>query len=389
MIPVSYNVRSMLLRKASVITTVLGIALVVVFLASSLMLQESIKRTMSNSGSPNAGFVLRKGSDAELASSIENNLVGVVLSAPGVKKNAQGQPLGGGEVVVVIALERPEGDGKIGNVTVRGVPDNVMAYRPYVHIVEGRPAQPGTDEVIIGERVQGRFKNASLGQSFELKRNRPVKVVGVFEAGGSSFESEVWADIETVRTSFGREGLVSSITVQLESGSKYDAFEAAVENDKQLGLDAKRENEYYEAQADGLTDFIGIFSFFIMFFIVVAAVIGAIITMYAAVAQRRREIGTLLALGFSRWSILLSFLLEAVMLTAVGGALGALASLAMSFASFSMTNMLTWSEVVFTFQPTVAILVISVVVAGIMGLLGGLIPAISAARTSPVAAMRD
>ena len=389
MIPVSYNLRSMLVRKASAITTALGIALVVLFLSSSLMLQESINRTMGSSGSPSTGFVLRKGSDAEIASSIENKLVGVILSAPGVKKNAQGKPIGGGEVVVVIALEKPGTDGKVSNVAVRGVPDNVREYRPDARIVAGRPAQPGTDEVIIGSRARGRFVGVELNSSFELKKNRAVKVVGVFEAGGSAFESEVWADIETVRTSFGREGLVSSVTVELEASSKFDAFDTGIENDKQLGLEAMRENDYYEAQSEGLNMFIAIFSFAIMAFIMIGAIIGAVITMYAAVSQRRREIGTLLALGFSRTSILISFLLEAVILTGIGGALGALASLSMSFASFSMMNMATWAEVVFTFEPTVGILVTSLLVAGVMGVVGGFFPALSAARTSPVTAMRE
>ncbi len=389
MIPISYNVRSMLVRKASAATTAAGIALVVLFLSSSQMLQESIRRTMGSSGSSSNGFVLRKGSDGELASSIENKLVGVVLAAPGVKQDAQGNPLGGGEVMVVIALGKPGADGKVSNVTVRGVPGNVMQIRPEVRIIAGRPAQPGTDEAIIGARARGRFKGVELNSSFELKKNRPVKVVGVFEASGSSFESEVWADIETVRTSFGREGLVSSITVQLESNTKFDAFEAAVENDRQLGLEAMRENDYYEAQSEGMTQFIAIFSVMIMVFIVLGAIIGAVITMYAAVSQRRREIGTLLALGFSRTSILVSFLFESVMLTALGGAVGAVVSLGMTFANFSLVNMATWSEIVFTFEPTVGILLTSVVVAGIMGLVGGFLPALSAARTSPVNAMRD
>lgn len=389
MIPVTYNLRSILVRKASAATTAFGIALVVFVLASSQMLRESINRTLGSSGSSSNGFVLRKGSDAELNSSIENKLVGLVLAAPGVKKDAQGNPLGAGESVIVIALEKPGQEGKISNVTIRGVTDRVMQLRPGVRIVAGRPAQPGTDEVIIGARARGRFVGVELNDSFELKHNRFVTVVGVFEDGGSSFESEVWADIDTVRTSFGREGLVSSVTVQLESSSKFDAFEVAVESDKQLGLEVMRENDYYEAQSEGMSMFVGIMATIFTVLFALGAIIGAVITMYAAVAHRKREIGTLLALGFTRSSILVSFLFESVILSVIGGAIGALASLAMSFASFSMINMATWAEIVFAFEPTPRILLNALILGGVMGLLGGFFPALSAARLSPVNAMRD
>ena len=388
MIPISYNVRSLAVRRTTTVATALGIALVVFVLASSLMLGSGIEKTMGRSGRPDHAFVLRKGSDAELSSSIENRLVSLVMAAPGVAKDGSGAPLGSGEVTVVITLDKVGTDNQVSNVQVRGVTEASFALRPEIRIVEGRPARPGTDEVIVGRAIRGRFKGVELQGSFDLKKNRPMTVVGVFESGGSSFESEVWADIDTVRTSFGREGLVSSVTVKLESKLKYDAFAAAVGTDKQLGLEAMRESVYYEKQSEDTQKFVTYLGVVIAVLFSAGAMIGAMITMYAAVSQRRREVGTLRALGFSRASILISFVFEAVLLALAGGLFGVLAAMAMSFVKFSMMNFATFSEVVFSFDPTFEILGTSLLFGGVMGLVGGLLPAIRAARTSPIEAMR-
>lgn len=388
MIPISYNLRSLAVRKTTTVATALGIGLVVFVLASSLMLSAGIRKTMSASGSRSNGLVLRHGSDAELASNIDGPNVNLILAAPGIKKNAEGQPLGTGEVVVVAAMAKVGDPDKFSNLQIRGVSDNVMQVRPEVRIIEGRPAKPGTNEVVIGKKIADRFIGVSLGSSFELKKNRPVKVVGIFDAGGSAFDSEVWADIDLVRNAYGREGLVSSVVVQLESPAKFDAFRAAVENDKRLGLEALRENEYYEKVSEGTSIFITAMGVVIAVLFSIGAMIGAMITMYAAVAQRSREIGTLQALGFSRWSILTSFIVEAVLLALIGAGLGAVASLGMSFVSFSMMNFATFQEIVFTFDPTPPVLVSSIVAGAMMGVVGGFFPALKAARTNPVNAMR-
>ena len=387
MVPISYNVRSLLVRKTTSFATAFGIALVVFVLAASMMLQAGIQKTMGASGERDHAIVLRKGSDAELTSSIDLAAVKLVMTAPGVKAGPSG-PSAVGELAAVIAAEKVGEPGKISNLQIRGVPDNALEFRKSVHVVSGRPAQPGTDEVIIGARIAGRFVGCHLGGKFDLKKNRPVTVVGVFEAEGSAFESEVWADAETVRAAFGRDNLVSSVTVQLESPSKFDAFSLQVESDKRLGLNAMREKEYYEKAAEGTATFMGVLGMVIAIFFSFGAMLGALITMHGAVAQRQREIGTLRALGFSRFSILLSFLLEAVMLSIAGGLFGGLAALGLAFVEVPMMNMTTWSEVVFKFQPTTAVLITAIVAGGIMGTLGGFLPAIRAARTSPVKAMR-
>lgn len=388
MIPLSYNIRSLFVRKTTTIATALGIGLVVFVLAAALMLSAGVKKTLVSAGRPDNAIVLRKGSDTELASTIETRFVSLILAAPGVKRTDQGAPLGQGELVAVITADKLGTEGQVSNIQVRGVPDSVLKLRTEARLVAGRPATPGTDEVLVGSGISGRFKGTELGQSFELKKNRPVTVVGIFESGGSSFESEIWADIDTVRTSFGREGLVSSVTVRLDSALKFDAFRATMESDKQLGLETLREDEYYRKQSEGTSLFIGIIGALIAFFFSVGASIGAMITMHAAVAQRQREIGTLRALGFSRLSILGSFLLESLVLSLVGGLFGLLAAVLLSFTKVSMMNFATWQEVTFGFDPNPVVLAVALLAGALMGIVGGFLPALRASRVSAVEAMR-
>jgi putative ABC transport system permease protein len=386
-IPIKYNVRSLAVRKATTLATAGGIALVVFVLASSLMLSAGIKKTLGSSGKPDNAIVLRMGSDAELGSVIESSSIPLILAAPGVKTGDKGQPLGAAEIVVVGAMEKLGTDG-VTNVSIRGVGDDVMKFRPEVRLIAGRLPQPGTDEALVGARIRGRIRGVDLDQSFDIKKNRPVKVVGVFDADGSAYESEVWVDRELLRQAYGREGVVSSVRVHLASPASFDAFRAGVENDKRLGLQAVREIAFYEKQSEGASIFVGALGGVVSVFFAVGAMIGAMITMYGAVANRQREIGTLRALGFSQSSVLGSFLLEAVLLAAVGGAVGALASLSMGFVHLSMVNMSSWSEVVFSFDPTPKVIGIALAFACGMGLLGGLFPAVRAARTSPLKAIR-
>jgi putative ABC transport system permease protein len=388
MIPINYNVRSLLVRKATTIASALGIGLVVFVLASSQMLANGIRNTMARSGSSSNAIVLRKGADGELSSSFEQRFASLVLAAPGTKRTAQGAPIGTAEVLVVIALAKADNPDQISNLQVRGVSDNVLQVRPEVTIVSGRPARPGTDEVIMGTRLLGQFEGLQVGQRFEVKKNRSAQVVGVFEAAGASFESELWADIDVMRAAFGREAQVSSVTVALDSASKLDGFKAAIEGDKQLDLQVLRESDYFEQQSEGTATLVSFLGGAIVLFFSVGAMIGAMITMYGAVSNRKREVGTLRALGFSRATILSSFLLEAILLALIGGAIGALASLAMSFVKLSMMNQNTWSEMVFSFEPSVGIVVSAILIGGVMGIFGGLLPAVRAARISPIAAMR-
>ncbi len=387
MIPIRYNLRSLAVRKTTTVATALGIALVVFVLAAALMLSAGIKKTLGVSGRDDNAIVLRKGSDNELSSTLDVSAVNVILGAPGVKKDEKGVPLGVGEVIVVGAMEKIGASG-FTNVQIRGVTENAMKFRPEVHVVAGQAPKPGSDEVMVGQRIRGRFKGTDLGESFDLRKNRPVKVVGVFEAGGSSFESEVWVDVDTLRASYSRGASTSSVRVRLDSPAAFDAFKMSIESDKQYGYLAMRETEYFEKQSSGTSTFVSALGTLISVFFSIGAMIGAMITMYAAVANRQREIGTLRALGFSRGSILTSFLLESIALAMIGGVVGVIASLGMGAVKFSMMNFASWSEIVFSFDPTPRIILTALLFAAGMGVLGGFFPAVRAARISPVTAMR-
>jgi len=388
MIPLSYNLRSLTNRGATTAASVLGIALVVFVLASTLMLGEGVRETIGRNGGRDVAVVMRKGSDNELSSTIDQNKVGVILSAPGVKMGSDAQPLGVGEIAMIISLvphAAPEG---VSNVQVRGVDANITRFRPKVKITEGRMFTAGADEAVVGKAIAGRFEHLDVGDTIEPKKNRPLKIVGVFDDGGSAMESEVWADVDTTRALFGREGMVSTVRAKLDSPGAFDAFEAAVEGDKNLGLEAMTEKQWNDKQSQFLSIFINALGIVISFFFAMGASIGAMITMYSSIASRGREIGTLRAMGFPRRYILLSFVFESLMISAIGGVIGSIAALGMSSVKFSMLNFATFSEMVFQFRPTPTVFVIANSAALGMGLFGGLLPAIRAARVSAVEAMR-
>jgi putative ABC transport system permease protein len=388
MIPLGYNLRSLIVRRATTAAAVIGIALVVFVLASTLMLSAGIQETISRNGGRDGAIVIRKGSDNELSSIIDQNKVGTILASPGVQKDAAG-PLGTGEVAMIVMMAptgNPEG---LSNVQMRGVDDDVNRIRPNFEIVEGRMLSPGSDEAIVGRAIAGRFEHLTVGDTIEPKKNRPLRVVGMFADGGSNMESEIWGDIDTVRSAFGREGMVSSVRVRLDSPSSFDAFETTIEADKNLGLEAMTETEWNDKQSQFLSIFVTALGTTISVFFGLGAIIGAMITMYASIANRQKEIGTLRAIGFRRRHVLLSFLLESVLVALVGGVIGSLAALMMGFVKFSILNFVTFSEMVFTFRPTPSVFVTAFLFTLGMGLLGGLLPAIRAARMSPVEAMRN
>lgn len=386
MVPLIYNLRSLRARRATSAFTVLGLALVVFVLAAALMLVQGIERTFRAGGSADSVVVLRKGSDGELASYFDQQHLGLLAAAPGVARGSDG-PLAHGEVMVVILLEKPGGP-YVSNVRLRGIPPAALHFHPEWRIVAGRPPRPGTAEVVLGQRLVGRFKGLQLGGRFELKKNRPVQVVGVFAAGGASFESEIWGDLDVVRTAFGREATFSLARVRLASPSQFDGFKAAVESDQRLQLEALREADYYAKQSEGTAAFIGGLGVAIAVFFALGAMIGATITMHAAVAQRRREIGTLRALGFSRPAVLGSFLLESTLLALIGGAIGVSAALLLSLAELPLMDFSGWSEMIFRFVPTPGIIATALLFGCGMGLLGGLWPALRAARTVAAEAIR-
>lgn len=387
MVPIKYNVRNLIVRRRTTMAAAFGLALVVFVIAGVQMLINGLERTLGRGASDDVAIVLRKGSDSELPSGIEDKYVSMVVAAA-QQVGATKKPMNVGEVVVVILLDKIGANG-VSNVAVRGTPEDGLAFRPSVKIVEGRAPAPGADEVIIGQAIRGRFQGMNMGESFELKKNRRMKVVGVFEDQGSAYESEVFVDLHVLRQTFAREGYVSSVRVRLDSPSKFDAFKANIESNRQLGLVVMRDADYFEKQSEATGFLLKFIGYLVGVFFAIGAIIGATITMNAQVAGRTREIGTLRALGFSRFAILLSFLLESIVLAVIGGGIGAGAAIGLRAVKVTLINFSSWSEIVWTFEPTPKILLASVALAGFMGVLGGFLPAIRAARVSPVEAMRS
>jgi putative ABC transport system permease protein len=387
MLPLNYSVRSVVARRATTLLTGGGVACVVFVLCAALMLQSGIRETLGSTGSSKNAIVLRRGSASEMASVLSLDSADIIRTAPGLARGPDGSPLAIGELVLIKYAQTANGSGG-GNIQIRGIPANAQAFRSDVRVIEGRAARPGSDEAMVGRALRGSFKNLNIGQSFELRTNRNVRVVGVFEAGGSSHESELWVDLDTARSSFGREGVISTIRAQLESPTAIDTVRANLERDVRLNVEVMREDVFFEKQSEGTAMFVGTMGVMVALFASIGAMIGASSTMYAAINQRRRETGVLRALGFPARAILSCFLLESFLIAFGGGVLGGLASLLMVFVKFSMLNVTSFSQVVFHFQPTPAILLASIIAGSAMGLLGGFVPALRAARISPVEAMR-
>ncbi len=386
MVPLRYNVRSLMVRKVTTFATAAGIALVVFVFAAAGMLNEGVNAALVQAARTDTVIVLRKGSDAELASSMTNDQLNLLRGNSAV---ATGAPGGGviGEVVLILTPELANGSG-ISNLAVRGMPAEGYKFRPEFQITSGRAPTPGTNEVVVGKGINGRFKGVSVGKSFDVRRNRPLVVVGEFSTNGSSYESEVWGDLDAISTAAGRKSAMSSARVRLTNPSAYDGYRAAIEADKRLNLKVQREDEYYEKQAGPTRGFLGGMGMGIAFLFAIAAAIGAAITMNGAIAHRTKEIGTLRALGFSRLAILTSFIFEAIILSLFGAIVGLVFVHLLTLFSFHTMNFQTFSEIVIHFKAAPGVIVSSLIFAIFMGLLGGIVPAIRAARISPVEAMR-
>ena len=385
MVPFRYNVRSLLVRKVTTAATAIGIAAVVFVLGASRMMIEGVQRALDTSGRPDTAIVLRKGSDNELSSGITNEDLSLLRGATGIRTTEVG---GGviGEIVVVLTMPLVDDPEKISNVTLRGMPAEGMQFRPEAKIVPGgRAPKPGTNEVVIGKAISGRFVGMAPGKSFDLRRNRPLVVVGEFETDGSSYESEVWGDLDVIRNALGRSAVVSSARVRVDN---FAAFRASLDADKRYGLMAQSEPQYYSRLGNQTQDFFSRIGWVIAILFSLAAMLGAAITMNGAVAHRTKEIGTLRALGFSRFAILTSFVLEAMLLAAIGGVIGTAAVMVLGLFEIGLMNWNTFAELMIRFTATPGVIFSALGFSMVMGLVGGLFPAIRASRVSPVEAMR-
>jgi putative ABC transport system permease protein len=382
----SYNLRSMIVRKGTAAMTAGGIAMVVAVFVMTLAIAQGFRATLVASGSPGNAIVLRKSATAETVSAVLRADVPIIESLPQVARGPDGRPLASPELVTVIALPR-QTDNQPANVPVRGVGPKAYEVRDTLTFVEGRRFTPGTREINAGRLAVGRFKGLTIGS--DVKFGSAVwKVVGIFTADDASFESEVWGDVDLMMPAFQRNGY-QSLTVKLADPSMFDSFKATVESDPRLYLQPHRELDYYAEQSQAMTTVIRVFGTFVTLILSIGAVFGAMNTMYAAVAYRTREIGTLRALGFSRARIVSAFLAESVALAVVGGLLGCLLALPVHGLSTGTTNFSSFSEVAFKFRITPTLLGLGVVFSAVMGAVGGLLPALRAARIPVARALRE
>jgi len=384
-LPFAYIARNIARRRLTTALTAGGMALVVYVFATVLMLAAGLEATLVTTGQPDNVVVIRRAAQTEVQSGVDRTQAGVVQSLPDIAIGGDGQKLVSKEVVVLINLPKRE-SGKPSNVVIRGVMPVGVDLRPQVKLVEGRMFRPGTAEVIAGRSIASRFQGAGLGETLRFA-SADWTVVGIFDAGRTGFDSEIWGDSEQMMQAFRRLAF-SALVLRLADTERFDAVKQQIESDPRLTLEAKRETRFYADQSEMLSKFISYLGTTISIIFSVGAVIGAMITMYASVASRTAEIGTLRALGFSRTAILVAFLVEALLLGAIGGIVGLVAASFMQALAISTTNFQTFAELAFSFKLTPRIVVASLVFALAMGLVGGFLPAARAARLKIVDALR-
>jgi putative ABC transport system permease protein len=385
-IPISYNIRNLKLRKGLTIMTALGIALTVTTAIFIMALLAGLQRAFVTSGDPQNVLVLRKGSEAELSGGFDATAFPVLKNLPGIAKDSHGEPMASGEWVVVIVLPRKGGTGEV-NVTVRGMMPDGLEMRPTAKLIQGRWFTPGQREVVVSESIHKRFLNASVGDSMAFGKG-PWQVVGVFDAGGSAYDSEIWGDVNQMAADFDRQGGFSSAYLRATDPVAADALKHRVSDDQRLKLEGVLEPDYYAKQTSSGAP-IRIIGWIVAIIMAIGSSFAAMNTMYAAVAYRGREIATLRVIGFSRPSILTSFVLESLLLSLLGALVGILLMLPLNGMTTGTSNNLTFSEIVFSLRMTVPVVVTAVAFALIMGLFGGMAPAWHAARRDIVVALRD
>jgi len=386
-IPFTYSIRNLFTRKLTAALTVLGIALVVFVFSAVLMLAYGIEKTLVATGSDDNVIMLRKGSENELSSGIDRDLANTIRTLPQIATGANGKPLVTTEVVVIINLTKVA-TSDMGNVTVRGVAPQATALRPVVRLADGRMFSSGSREIIVGTNISKRFQGAQLGQTIKFGGDLWT-IVGLFEAEGTGFESEIWGDVDQLMQAFNRLGAFSSVTVKLKERGEYDALRSTMDADNRLQtVKTEREKEYYERQSRFMAIFIRVLGIFITIGFSLGAIVGAVITMYAAVANRTVEIGTLRALGFQRSSVLFTFLLESIFLSLVGWLVGLVLASGLQFFTISTVNFGTFAELAFSFSLSPMIVVASLLFSLAMGVVGGFFPAVRAARLNILTALR-
>jgi putative ABC transport system permease protein len=384
-IPFSYNIRNLVVRKTTTIMTAVGIALTVAVLLAVLALVAGLRSAFASTGDPLHVLVLRKGGNAELTSIVTQESFQVIKSFPGIAKGPDGQPLASLEVISVINL--PNVDSPNGmNVTLRGLPSTGIQLR-HLKLLRGRWFTPGKREVVVGKNIAKRTPGAQFGKQLKFGKGYWT-VVGILDGGQSAYNSEIWGDASQVASDFNRANTLSSALLEADNEVAVQSLIHALGDDRRLTVDAMTEKAYYEQQtiSSAPVQYLGIFVSIIM---AVGSCFAAMNTMYAAVGRRAKEVGTLRVLGFTKGSILLSFFLESLLLSIVGGAIGILIVLPLNNVTTGIGNFLTFSETAFNFRVTPAIMIEGVLFALIMGALGGFLPARQAANKEILTALRD
>lgn len=384
-IPYSYSLRNLWTRRLTTVLTASGMALVVFVFAATLMLAEGLRKTLVATGSSDNAVVIRKSSNAEVQSAVERLQASVIESQPEVAISDDGQPLLAKELVVLINLPK-RANNKPANVVIRGVSSRSLLLRPQVKLSAGRMPRPGSAEVIAGKSIAQRFHGGGIGETVRFGM-RNWAVVGTFDAGNTGFSSEIWGDVEQLMQAF-RRPVYSSVIFKLRDPAEFEKFKTRVESDPRLTVEVKREQTFYEEQSAVMAKFLRILGLTLTITFSLGAVIGAMITMYAAVAQRVTEIGTLRAIGFQRRSILSAFVLESLFLGLIGGGVGLFLASFLQLITVSTMNWQTFAELAFSFTLTTNIAGKSLTFALVMGLIGGFLPAVRAARMNIIDALR-
>jgi ABC-type lipoprotein release transport system permease subunit len=386
-IPLSYNVRNVKVRWQLTLLAISGIALVVAVFAVLMSMTEGFRAALRSTGRADNAIVVQRGSGSELTSGISLEDRNTIMVDERVARDTNGQPLASWEQVVVIGLPRIT-DGQPANVTLRAVTPRAFEVRGGIRVVEGRAFTPGLDEVIVGKMLTRRIRGLAIGENVKYQQKQ-FKIVGLFESEGAAFESEVWGDFDTFSAIFQRGGGSNSLVLRMKDPATIPELDRFIRAQPQMQLQALSERKYYEEQAGPLSAALSGLANFVAFVMGIGAVFGAINTMYAIVASRTREIGTLRALGFSRRSILTSFLIESVILAVIGGAIGCLLAFPMNGFSTGTGQTQSFSEIAFAFRITPKIVLVGMSFAVVMGILGGLLPALRGSRLPITAALRE
>ncbi|MFO1385577.1 MAG: ABC transporter permease [Chitinivorax sp.] len=384
-LPYHYIFRNLLTRKLTTALTAGGMALVVYVFATVLMLEAGLKQTLVATGSDENVTVIRQSSQTEVQSSIERNQASIVESSPEIAYLQDGRKAISKEVMVLVTLPKKAG-GAPSNVAIRGSSDIGVAIRPQIRLSQGRLFRAGSSEIVVGRSIAERFSNAGLGQTLHFGQ-RDWTIVGIVDAGRTGFNSEIWGDAEQMMQAF-RRPVYSAITFRLSDSERFEVLQQAIGNDQRLTLEAKRETQFYADQSEMMAKFIKYLGMALSVIFSLGAIIGAMITMYASVSNRVGEIGTLRALGFQRRTVLAAFLLESLLLSSIGGLIGLLAASSMQWLTISTMNWQTFSELAFSFTLTPGIVLNSLLFALLMGLIGGVLPSLRAARLNIVDALR-